>query len=128
MSTLYEELIDAAENAALLGYHFRSVGALDLVERQRDKEARLRARAEKVREMEQLLADDPFRFHELTLLCGPISSRSGRKRPDPAKTGQGLPDRENPLFCEHANEVPQTCPCAPDCYCKDRTCRYREAA
>lgn len=31
------------------------------------------------------------------------------------------------MFCEHANEVPQACPCAPDCYCKDHTCRYREA-
>lgn len=56
------------------------------------------------------------------------SSRSGRKRPNPATTGQGLPDRENPLFCEHANEVPQACPCEPDCYCRNHTCRDREAA
>jgi hypothetical protein len=27
------------------------------------------------------------------------------------------------MFCEHANEVPQSCPCKPDCYCKTRTCR-----
>lgn len=26
------------------------------------------------------------------------------------------------LFCEHANEVPARCPCAPDCYCKTHTC------
>jgi len=57
-----------------------------------------------------------------------LRSRSGRNRPKPAKTGQALPDRENPIFCEHANEVPQACPCAPDCYCKDHTCRYREAS
>lgn len=27
------------------------------------------------------------------------------------------------VFCEHANEVPQACPCLPDCYCKNHTCR-----
>ena len=29
----------------------------------------------------------------------------------------------NPLACEHANECPQTCPCGPDCYCRDHTCK-----
>jgi len=51
MSTLYEELIDAASNAALLGYHFKGVGAMDLSERQRYREARLRARAAIVQEV-----------------------------------------------------------------------------
>lgn len=27
------------------------------------------------------------------------------------------------MFCDHANEVPQRCPCRPGCYCKTRTCR-----
>lgn len=27
------------------------------------------------------------------------------------------------MHCEHANEVPQTCPCPPNCYCKNHTCR-----
>jgi predicted ATPase len=27
------------------------------------------------------------------------------------------------MFCDHANEVPQTCPCAPDCYCRTHTCK-----
>ncbi len=57
-----------------------------------------------------------------------VPSRPGRKRPKTATSGQDLPDRESPLFCEHANEVPQACPCAPDCYCKDHTCCYREAS
>jgi hypothetical protein len=30
---------------------------------------------------------------------------------------------KNPLMCNHANECPQTCPCGPDCYCRDHTCR-----
>ena len=30
------------------------------------------------------------------------------------------------MFCEHANEVPQVCPCTgPDCYCKTHTCKDR---
>jgi hypothetical protein len=27
------------------------------------------------------------------------------------------------MFCEHANEVPNVCPCPPDCYCKAHTCK-----
>lgn len=30
-----------------------------------------------------------------------------------------------PWFCEHANEVPQMCPCKPDCYCKSHTCKNK---
>jgi hypothetical protein len=30
----------------------------------------------------------------------------------------------NPVFCEHANEVPSTCPCEARCYCKSHTCRW----
>lgn len=29
------------------------------------------------------------------------------------------------IFCIHANEVPQTCLCADDCYCKSHTCKDR---
>ncbi len=29
----------------------------------------------------------------------------------------------NPVFCEHANEVPARCPCEQGCYCKTHTCR-----
>lgn len=32
----------------------------------------------------------------------------------------------SPLFCEHANEKPLVCECAPTCYCKSRTCRVAE--
>jgi hypothetical protein len=32
-------------------------------------------------------------------------------------------DASNPILCEHANEVPAQCSCAPDCYCKSHTCR-----
>jgi AAA domain len=27
------------------------------------------------------------------------------------------------MFCEHANEVPVSCPCPPDCYCKTHSCK-----
>lgn len=30
------------------------------------------------------------------------------------------------MFCDHANEVPSSCPCAAGCYCKTRTCRPSE--
>ena len=26
-------------------------------------------------------------------------------------------------FCDHANEVPVSCPCDDDCYCKQHTCK-----
>ncbi len=29
------------------------------------------------------------------------------------------------VYCDHANEVPCTCPCANNCYCKSYTCRSR---
>lgn len=29
------------------------------------------------------------------------------------------------IHCEHANEVPYTCPCDAECYCKEHTCRSR---
>ncbi len=31
----------------------------------------------------------------------------------------------NPIFCEHANEVPAQCPCESGCYCKTHTCAPR---
>lgn len=30
---------------------------------------------------------------------------------------------ELPWSCEHANEVPVTCPCKEGCYCKTRSCK-----
>lgn len=27
------------------------------------------------------------------------------------------------MHCDHANEVPVSCPCTPTCYCKSHTCR-----
>lgn len=30
---------------------------------------------------------------------------------------------QSPLFCDHANEVPVSCPCDDDCYCKQHTCK-----
>lgn len=33
------------------------------------------------------------------------------------------------MYCEHANEVPQSCPCDADCYCRvEGTCRDRAPA
>ncbi len=29
------------------------------------------------------------------------------------------------IYCEHANEMPQTCPCPADCYCKEHSCKPR---
>lgn len=28
------------------------------------------------------------------------------------------------IFCGHANECPNVCPCDDDCYCRDHTCRH----
>lgn len=33
--------------------------------------------------------------------------------------------RTSAVFCEHANEMPQRCPCDDNCYCKDHSCRAR---
>jgi dCMP deaminase len=37
-------------------------------------------------------------------------------KPPPANTFT------SPQFCDHANECPNICPCADDCYCKSNTC------
>lgn len=35
--------------------------------------------------------------------------------------------RQTPAWaCDHANEVPCSCPCASNCYCKSHTCRGRQ--
>jgi hypothetical protein len=49
------------------------------------------------------------------------------KRPSRSKKAAAESDHRRAMFCEHANEVPQACPCPPSCYCKDHTCCYREA-
>ena len=33
----------------------------------------------------------------------------------------------SPLFCEHANEVPGTCNCKENCYCKTHSCKQKES-
>jgi hypothetical protein len=36
----------------------------------------------------------------------------------------GGPVASGAMFCEHANEVPQRCPCRADCYCRvEGSCR-----
>ena len=36
------------------------------------------------------------------------------------------PDRSGrAVMCEHANEVPQACPCWGGCYCKTHTCKEK---
>jgi hypothetical protein len=32
-------------------------------------------------------------------------------------------DRRSAMTCEHANEVPMTCPCSTYCYCRTHTCK-----
>lgn len=37
------------------------------------------------------------------------------------------PESASPLLCEHANEVPRgPCPCDPDCYCQQNTCKQTD--
>lgn len=33
--------------------------------------------------------------------------------------------RSSAVYCEHANECPQVCPCDVLCYCKGHTCKAR---
>ncbi len=33
---------------------------------------------------------------------------------------------KSPIYCEHANEMPATCPCSDDCYCKEHSCKPRK--
>lgn len=30
------------------------------------------------------------------------------------------------IYCNHANEMPATCPCDDDCYCKEHSCKSRK--
>ena len=32
-------------------------------------------------------------------------------------------EADQPVLCEHANEVPGECNCPPNCYCKSHTCK-----
>ena len=41
--------------------------------------------------------------------------------------GDSLQQDRSCQMCEHANEVPGSCPCRPDCYCKTNTCASRTA-
>lgn len=31
--------------------------------------------------------------------------------------------RDDPFLCEHPNENPNTCPCDPECYCRQHHCK-----
>lgn len=33
--------------------------------------------------------------------------------------------KKSPVFCEHANEVPNKCNCKSSCYCKKHSCRAK---
>lgn len=37
--------------------------------------------------------------------------------------GTAPKDTRSPVFCEHANECPNICPCDKSCYCKGNTCK-----
>jgi len=34
-----------------------------------------------------------------------------------------LREFQSPIYCDHANESPLNCPCPPDCYCKNHSCK-----
>lgn len=46
---------------------------------------------------------------------------------DVAMNARAAEIRASALNCDHANEVPTACPCAPGCYCKTRSCAVRAA-
>jgi hypothetical protein len=51
---------------------------------------------------------------------GPPTARPAmRPQPQPSASHKSM------MFCEHANECPQTCPCPVDCACKDGMCKDR---
>ncbi len=33
---------------------------------------------------------------------------------------------KSPLYCEHANEMPNECLCKNDCYCKEHSCKSKD--
>ncbi len=35
----------------------------------------------------------------------------------------GSKPTKSPIFCAHANEMPVSCPCDDDCYCKEHSCK-----
>jgi hypothetical protein len=59
-----------------------------------------------------------FKSDEAPDILPHMSRRTDTVPPEP-------PNTLSPVFCEHANEVPQTCPCPPNCYCKNHTCKNR---
>jgi hypothetical protein len=54
------------------------------------------------------------------LSCGDVVPH--RVKSEAAPMTETDPRWGDPELCEHANEVPVTCPCEPGCYCKGRTC------
>ena len=46
-------------------------------------------------------------------------------RPAPEKPVDPTFDEPPPLMCDHANEVPQSCPCSLSCYCRKNSCSGR---
>jgi len=47
-----------------------------------------------------------------------------RENAEDTKKARTAPaEHANAVFCEHANEVPLSCRCPADCYCKTHTCK-----
>lgn len=66
---------------------------------------------------------------------GPIAERGPPSPEEVVRMGEEMArrrmaeetsrQRRSAVFCEHANEMPHRCPCPPDCYCKEHSCRDR---
>ena len=39
-----------------------------------------------------------------------------------------MSETNGPMYCQHANEAPNVCPCSSGCFCRLYTCRHKPAA
>jgi len=64
----------------------------------------------------------PMQRSELVL----VERFAGELAPAPAEPARSGSGAGSAVMCEHANEVPQMCPCRARCYCKSHTCKPSE--
>ena len=59
------------------------------------------------------------RVQRLFKAVHPVFGPTADQPPATSPTGR----RTSPIYCEHANEMPNICPCDDLCYCKDHSCK-----
>jgi hypothetical protein len=108
----YEKLLVALTEAGILQFGYLSASKY--------RQSTF-VRPEWIKKPESAPKTTTYAIHDMSAFrAAALAASEGAAFPRPPGT---ITPARSAIYCEHANEVPMGCPCAPGCYCKDHTCR-----